>query len=134
MCFIHDKVDIIFSLARFSLISLLHSVSSVISDPRYWNVSTCSNLFPFRMILDILPFSVIVLVSFILTCSFFSLPIEFRRLAISCVSLSALPAKSKIIIVDISQMCYSSSSYMYAHLPFPASQHLSHHHFRHYVK
>jgi len=81
ICFIH--VSALCPLASFPLISLLRSASSVIIDPRYWNVFTCSNLLSIKMMLHILPFNVLILVLSILISSPFSLPTCVFTYAIS---------------------------------------------------
>src|SRR5688572_24924354 len=62
-CF--NVVIVLRPLANFSLISLTSAASSVIKDPRYRNVSTCSNLIPLISMLHVFFFCVITFVLFI---------------------------------------------------------------------
>src|SRR6218665_1870116 len=74
----------------------LHLRLSVILDRPYWNVSTCSKIFPSRTMLHILPISVIVLdLATLVLSETFSLPIWSQRLTVSYSSFS-YPTKSTI--------------------------------------
>src|SRR6218665_2609037 len=59
-----NSAPVLIPFSSFPLTSLLHSTCSVISDPRFWNVSKSSNKLPFSTMLHmhIVSFSVIVLV------------------------------------------------------------------------
>src|SRR6218665_575281 len=66
---------------------------------------TCSNLLPFKMMLHILPFNVIILVLSILISSPFSLPTWCKRLSIFRRSSSDSPCYSHPCLLFAIQFC-----------------------------